>query len=371
MGFSLYHRTRSVRLTVTTADGQVVVVENMDGNDGFYLSFDCTRTMDDSPGECTVTAYNLPPDVLGLIEAAQVAKVDDLDALLVGKNLLPQIAADGSDATAAGFLIMELEAGYDGDVSRVFKAVGVRSSTEDDFGRRGMGQARNMNGQFVKTTGGSVTVKTTLTATENLDGALLGLPIAAFTAGTSLFSVVDYLRRAAGLGEGNLSPATLASIIGQSTISSPYVVSGGQALAHLQSVLQYLPLRWFIDDRDIWFCARDEVPSPVIPPAVPWVDDGPPELLPPIIARPQRDDAGRVVVTTFLAPYVRPGRLVRLTPDGLGLAQSGLAGSFEQVAQANVPPGRYRVDEVRHHGDTGDSPFTTSMTLRPVVSPDF
>ena len=70
----------------------------MDGNNGFFLAFDCTRAMDESPGECTVTAYNLPPDVLGLIEAAQVAKVDDIDALLVGKNLLPQIAADGSDA---------------------------------------------------------------------------------------------------------------------------------------------------------------------------------------------------------------------------------------------------------------------------------
>lgn len=351
MGFSLYHRTRSVRLTVTTADGQVVVVENMDGNDGFYLSFDCTRTMDDSPGECTVTAYNLPPDVLGLIEAAQVSKVDDLDALLVGKNLLPQIAADGSDATAAGFLIMEIEAGYDGDVSRVFKAVGARLSSAPDSD--------------------DVTTITTIRATENLDGALLGLPVSAFEAGASLFSVVDYLRRAAGLGEGNLSPATLASIIGQSTISSPYVISGGQALAHLQSVLQYLPLRWFIDDRDIWFCARDEVPSPVVPPAVPWVDDGPPELLQPIVTRPQRDDAGRVNVTTLLAPYVRPGRLVRLTLDGLALAQQGLSASAAQVARANVPPGRYRVDSVQHRGSTGGGEFLTTMVLRPVVSPDF
>lgn len=370
MAFSIYHRTRSVRLTITTPDGQVVVVENLDGNDGFYLAFDCTRTMDASPGECTVTAYNLPPDVLGTIEAAQVSKVDDLDALLVGKNLLPEIAADGSDALAAGFLIMEIEAGYDGDVSRVFKAVGARTSTEDDFGRRGVGQARNANGQFVKVIGGSVTVKTTIRATENLDGALLGLPTTAFEAGASLFSVIDYLRRAAGLGEGNLSPTSLEAILGASTIDSPYVVSGGQALGHLQSVLQYLPIRWFIDDRDIWICARDEVPSPTIPPAKPWVDDAPPELLPPIIARPQRDDAGRVVVTTFLAPYVRPGRLVRLTVDGLGLAQSGLSASFSQIAQADVPPGRYRVEQITHRGDTGDGECTSTMIMRPIISPD-
>lgn len=351
MGFSLYHRTRSVRLIVTTSDGQVVTVENMDGNNGFFLAFDCMRSMDESPGECTVTAYNLPPNVLGLIEAAQVAKVDDIDALLVGKNLLPQIAADGSDATAAGFLIMEIEAGYDGDVSRVFKAVGARLSSTPD--------------------GDDVTLITTIRATENLDGALLGLPVSAFNAGSSLFSVVDYLRRAAGLGEGNLSPATIESILGKSTISSPYVVSGGQALDHIKNVLQYLPIRWFIDDRDIWLCARDEVPSPVIPPANPWVADAPPELLPPIVTRPQRDDAGRVNVTTLLAPYVRPGRLVRLTVDGLALAQQGLSASAAQVARANVPPGRYRVESVQHRGSTGSGDFLTSMVLRPILAPDF
>ena len=351
MGFSLYHKTKSVRLTVTLPDGQVLVVENMDGNAGFFLAFECTRSMDDTPGECSVRALNLPPDVIGAMEAAQVARVDDLDALLVGKNLLPQIAADGSDALAAGFLIMEVEAGYDGNVSRLFKAVGARSSSAPD--------------------GDDVTDVTTIRATENLDGALLGLPVSAFPSGSSLFSVVDYLRRAAGLGEGNLSPAALASIIGESTISSPYVVSGGQALAHLNSVLQYLPLRWFIDDRDIWLCARDEVPSPVVPPADPWVNDGPPEMLPPIIGRPQRDDAGFVTVTCLLTGAVRPGRLVRLTTDGLGLTQEGLSPSVAQVRRANVPPGRYRVESVSHRGDTGGGEFSTTIRMRPIIAPDF
>lgn len=351
MGFSLYHRTKSVRLTVTLPDGQVLVVENMDGNAGFFLSFECTRSMDDSPGEASIRALNLPPEVIGAMEAAQVSKVDDLDALLVGKNLLPQISADGSDALAAGFLIMEVEAGYDGNVSRLFKAVGARSSSVPDAD--------------------DVTMVTTISATENLDGALLGLPVCAFTSGSSLFSVLDYLRRAAGLGEGNLSPATLAAIIGESTISSPYVVSGGQALAHIRSVLQYLPLRWFIDDRDLWLCARDEVPSPVVPPADPWVFDGPPELLPPIIGRPARDDAGFVTLTTLLTGAVRPGRLVRLDEGGLALAQQGLSASAAQARRANVPPGRYRVESVSHRGDTGGGEFSTTMRLRPVIAPDF
>ena len=351
MGLSLYRKTRSARLRVTTSDGEVAVVQNMEGDKGYRIGFEARRTMDGTPGEFRCTALNLPAEVLGAIDAAQPSRVDDLDKLLAGKQLQSAVLADdGSDALGAGFAVVELEAGYDGTVSRIFKAIGVRIETLP--------------------VDGDTTYETTIESNEGADG-VLSLVAASFEAGTPTFDVVDYLRRAAGLGEGNLSPATLASIIGQSTISSPYVVSGGQALAHLQSVLQYLPLRWFIDDRDIWFCARDEVPSPAIPPAVPWVDDGPPELLQPIVTRPQRDDAGRVNVTTLLAPYVRPGRLVRLTLDGLALAQQGLSASAAQVARANVPPGRYRVDSVQHRGSTGGGEFLTTMVLRPVVSPDF
>ncbi len=350
MGFSLYHATRSFRATVTTPDNIRVVMENMRGNNGFYMSFTCTRRMDETPGEATFTVRNLPPNVLGQLQASQVSKPDDLDALLVGKNLQSSVVAqDGSDATKAGFLILELEAGYDGNVSRLFKAIGSRIDSGPDSD--------------------DVTDVTTISANENLDGALLGLPLVAFSAGASTFSLVDYLRRIAGLGPGNLTPVNLAAHIGESTLSSPYVVSGGQALAHLRNVFAYQKLRWFIDDREIWICARDEVPSPVNPPPMPWVNDGAPALLPPIITRPLRDEAGLVSITCFLAPGVRPGRLVRLTEDGLGLTQQGLSPSVAQARRANIPPGLYRCEEVTHSGDTMDAPFTTSMRLRPVTAP--
>lgn len=350
MGFSLYHATRSVRATVTTPDGKRVVVENMDGNQGFYMAFEITRTMDDAPGDAVWTARNLPPDILGQLQASQVSKPDDLDALLVGKGLQSAVVAqDGSDASKAGFLILEVEAGYDGNVSRLCKAIGARIGSAPDAD--------------------DVTDVTTVRASENLDGALLGLPVSAFTAGASLFSLLDYLRRIAGLGPGNLTPATLAALIGDSTLSSPYVVSGGQALAHLRQVLQYQKLRWFIDDRELWICARDEVPPPVAAPPPPWVMDGPPTIPPPILTRPQRDDAGFVTVTTFLCPEVRPGRLMRLTEDGLGLAQQGLSPSVAQARRANVPPGLYRVEEVTHRGDTADGEFSTTSRLRPVTAP--
>src|SRR5690606_29867626 len=118
----------------------------------------------------------LPPEALGAIEHAQVKRVDDRDALLVGQTLqTSEVAADGADALAAGWLIVELEAGYDEVVTRVFRAIGakVRSRRVDD----------------------GITSETRITAVESLDGALLGLPSSVFPAGSTVFEVVDYLRR--------------------------------------------------------------------------------------------------------------------------------------------------------------------------------
>lgn len=348
MSFSIYRKTRSVRLTVTTPDGERVTVENLRGNEGFYLAFDCTRQMSAEPGSAIVTAHNLPPEVLGIFEAAQASKADDLDALLVGKGLQSQVVnAEGADALAAGFLIVEVEAGFDGAMSRVFRCIGARVDSSTD--------------------GDDVTVISTIRATENMDGALLGLPLLAFETGTTLFELVDYLRQIAGLGAGNLSYATLTAILGESRLDSPYIVSGGQALANLTNVLQYLPLRWFIDDRELWICGRDGVPSPTN--ALPWIADGPPVQLEPIIGRPTRADGGYVEVSCMLCPRVRPGRLVALTPAGLAAATQGLSPSAAQVRRAQVPPGMYRCDEVQHRGDTGGGDYRTSMKLRPVTSP--
>jgi len=347
MSFSIERITRSARLTITTADNQQIVVENMRGDEGFRMSFNAKRTMDDNPGEFTVTVYNLPPDALGLLEAAQTRRIDDLDSLLVGAGLQSSVVAeDGADALSAGFLVMELEAGYDETVSRVFKAIGarVRSSPDSDL----------------------ITLVTTITAAENLDGQLLGLPLQSFPAGAATFDLINYLRQIAGLGQGNLSPATIFALLGDSKLDSPYHVSGGQALDQLRAVMQYLPMRWFVDDREIWVCGREGVSAPSAPP--PWITD---EIQLPdiLLSPPQRDDGGRVVAECLLCPRLRPGRLVTLTPGGLALVNQGLSPTIQQINQANVPPGNYRLDEVTHGGDTGEGEWTTRMLLRPIVEP--
>jgi hypothetical protein len=241
-------------------------------------------------------------------------------------------------------MLVELEAGYDETVSRVFKAVGarVRSAPDSD----------------------QITMITTITAAENLDGVLLGLPLQSFPAGATTFELVDYLRQIAGLGPGNLSFSLMSQLLGESKLDSPYSVSGGQAMDYLESVLGSLPLRWFIDDREIWICGREGVSPPNSPP--PWVTDdiGIPDIL---LAPPQRDDAGRIVVDCLMCPRIRPGRLVTLTAGGLALVQQGLSATLQQINKAKVPPGNYRCDEVHHRGDTGGGEWTTTMTLRPVL----
>lgn len=89
MTFSLYRASRSARLTVTVPDGSTVTVENLRNNEGFRLAFEATRTMDENPGEFKVSAWNLPPEALAAINAAQIRSADDLDAMLVDATLGP------------------------------------------------------------------------------------------------------------------------------------------------------------------------------------------------------------------------------------------------------------------------------------------
>lgn len=348
MGFSIYTKTRSARLTVTTAEGQTVTVENMTANRGFALRFSTTKRMDSSPGESEVTVYNLPDDVLGILEASQTRRIDDPDILLSGIGLqTASVAPDGSSANAAGFLTVELEAGYDGQIGRIFKAIGSRvfSRVDDNL----------------------TTTITTIHANENLDGALLGLPQRTFPVGTPTLELLDYLRSLGGLGPGNCTPGTISALLGVSQLSSVYVASGGQAIDRLESVCRSLPIRFFVDDREAWFCGRDGITGPAAPP--PWIVEEiqEPEIL---LRPPQRDDGGRILAECLLCPRLRVGRLVRLTPAGLSSSLQGLSPSIQQIQRARVPPGLYRLDELAHQGDTGGGPWSTRLTLRPTVQPE-
>jgi hypothetical protein len=306
--------------------------------------------MDDTLGEFSVTAYNLPAEARAIMESAQVRRVDDIDQLLSGLQLQTSaVDSSGAQALEAGFLVTELSAGYDGTMSRVFRAIGTRCKS-------GYEGADNL------------TYRTTIDAMDAMDGVLLGVPLRSFPAQSTIYELVDYLRQLAGLEPGNLSYPLLTALIGEAKLSSPYHVAGGQALAHLRNVLQWLPLRWFVDDRALWICGRDDVPNFNNVPAYVAGDVAEPDLL---LTRPQRDDGGRVRIECLLCPRILPGHLVNLTPGGLALALQGLSPTDQQIAYAQVPPGFYRCEEVSHTGSTSDMDrWTTTALLRPGVAQD-
>lgn len=344
MSFSIYAKTRSARLTVTLPDGgPPVVIENMSGDDGFSMQFKSRRTMDDSLGSLTVDLWNLPPDVLGLIESSQVRKVDDLDAALSGCVLYDAgVDPVASEAGSEGFAIVELEAGYDGQLTRVFQAIGARIESERDED--------------------DLSNKTSITCVENLDGLLFGLPLRSFPAGSTTFEVLDYLRSCIGLGPGNLTYESWSALVGDSKLSAPFHVSAGDALELLKVFMVNGPARWFLDDRQIWVCGRDGVANAgKVPPFI----VGTPHELPPILRRPRRREGGLLEVVCLLAPAPAPGQLVLLQRGGLAIP--GVVTTPQQIARAQVPAGVYRVETVDHSGDTssdGEDAWTSTFLLR-------
>lgn len=344
----LWHETRSVRVTVTPAEGPAVVIENLSGNDGYEVDFSATRTMDPSLGECSVSIYNLPIEVRGAIESASVRAPDDLDQILsrLGNAQGWQVFgsgvdSDGDDAETVGLATVKIEAGYDGAVSEVFEAVAarVRSKRADD-----------------------TTYVTTIEAVECLDAALYSRPETVFPAGSPTYDVMNTLRTYCGLGIGNATAAQWTALLGASTIDSPYYSASTDGFEALAALLDFLPLRWFIDGRELWIVAKDGQPQSLTapPPYIPETI----ALSEPLIARPERLEGGFVGVQTLMMPTALPGRLLPLSAAALGLES---VPTPAQIRRAEVPPGIYRIEEVSHDGTTsagGD--FVTAMRLKPM-----
>lgn len=342
----ILYQTRSARVTVQPPDGPGIEVENLVGNDGLRITFDVRRALDTGPDEGTATIYNLGPDQLGLIEGQRGDPGGLLDLATYGDGTsFNQPRPPGPDsALADNMSTVTVEAGYNEQVSTIFESVlaEVRSVKPDN-----------------------ITTQTTIKGTDNLDGALFNASSRVFADGSLLFSVVDELRTIAGLGQGNFTLQTWAALVGNATISGTYAITG-DCYTQLDEVFEYLRstdnlanVRWFQDAGDFYVYRDDQ-----------FVTDGAggeaPLELPPLKKRPARESSGYIAVTSFLAPQVRPGRLVVLDPSGLSPAQLGDAPILPDVLRSDIPPGLYRCDEVRHTGDTNPGGrYTTVLKLWP------
>lgn len=337
----IVYRTRSVRLTVQPPDGPGIQVENMEGGEGLRMSFEITRTLSPAMDEGTVTVYNLGPDQIGVIESQRGQPGTLQDLTTYGEPTLPYGSFRPTEVASAlsdNLSIVTLEAGYNGTVSTIFESI---------------------TGRVVSDKPDNITTVTRITALDNLDGALFGNANQTFPPGAPLYGVVDALRRVLGLGKGNFSLPTWTALIGAPVLDTPYTVNG-DAAKQLDSVFEYLRstdnkanVRWFQDGGDFGIYRDDGFVT------------GDPVSLPPLKTRPTRESSGAIAVSCYLAPLVRPGRLVLLTPGGAS-AQTGDLPSPEGILRADVPPGLYRCDTVRHVGDTDPrGVFTTTVTLYP------
>lgn len=326
------YKTRSTRVTVTLPDGQVLTVENLEGNNGIETDFEVKRDMSPALGSVSITMYNLPKWLRGDIEAAQARKPDDIDQILATLGQAKgwtvyqsQMADDGASALAVGLSLVKIEAGYDGALSTLIEVVGARAVSE----------------RIDETT-----YATTITGEDSLDAALYARPTTVFEPGTPTFDVMTFLRVACGLGNGNVTPAVWTALLGDSRLAD-YYYSQMPGLDVLAQLLDFLPLRWWIDGRELFVIPKDGQPYPPgVPP--PYVPD--PVTLPGIILeRPQRLEGGFVEVRCLLTPSLLPGRLFLLSAAALGLEGA----TPEEILRADVPPGLYRVEEVSHVGGTG------------------
>ena len=339
----LWHDTRSVRVTIVPPEGDSILIENLANNEGFEVDFAVSRAMDEAQGSIELKIYNLPVGLRGELEAAQVRKVDDLDQILARNGqangwevFTGEVAADGSSALSVGLPLIKIEAGYDGNVSELFEAVGatVLSSRVDE-----------------------TTYVTEVTAIEALDSVMYAKPTTVFPEGSPTFDLMTWLRVATGLGQGNATAEQWAALVGDSRLDAPFYSSMGGFEA-LKQLLDFLPLRWWIDDRQLWIVSKDGQAGSLVPPYLPTIST----LTEPMVARPRRIEGGFVQMVTLLWPSAIPGTIVPLSSNALGL---GYDPTPAEVARAEVPPGFYRIEAVEHSGTTSASgDATTSCKLK-------
>lgn len=306
----LYRRTKSIRVTITAPDDRVFVIENLRFNEGPEISFNVTRDMTPSPSEASVSIFNLPATMLAEIEAVQEAQVDDIDRLLSAPGLFPgaPVFSEEAEPEQAGILRLRIEAGYDGRVGVVYDGSGARAVSQDD-GRDTL---------------------LSITAVDDLQTRIYGRPATVFEAGAPTLGVVEALRSACGLGPGNLSPATWESLVGKSHIENAFNVSGSGFEA-LQKLLEHMPLRYWVDDGEIWFAARDGQGGALahLPEQA--------ELVHPLMEKATKQDGGVVEFATLMSPGFVPGYVFPVTPN-----------LVEETGSRGIRPGLYRVESVAH-----------------------
>lgn len=327
-----------------------IVIENLEGNNGLEMRFVVRRGIDMATSSAAITIFNLPDSDLARIagEARSIGRIEDID---LGGALWP-IGADESpdgagQATPAslGYAGVELQAGYDGNLSTIFAGTLMGCDTNDE-----LGQTRDWQGRFTSGKMHGVTSETTLTASSGIVQSALSSACQTFEAGTNSFTVLDALRRTLRLGPGNCTPENWLKFLNQaalhknksgqalfsatSALSAPYIIADA-ADEQLEQFLKYTGVRHFVDEGQLWLVPR-----------IGFID-GTPARLDRLKERPRSTPSGQLECKVFLTPGVQPGHLVVLDEQGID----------ETLA------GEYRVEHFDHEvsSNAGEEASTTLL----------
>ncbi len=309
---------RSARLRVTNLPS-IVGVETINES-GLRMTFDVLRTMDPAANAARIDIWNANAVTRGLITREIRRKRHLSFAEQLGVSLNAEI--DLGPDQVPGIAGVELEAGYGNALGLIFTGTSQRGDSE----RQGRTEWR-----------------TSIWAGDDETGLREGTLHKSYEPGTGVTAVVVDLVRSMHASIGPVQVAVINGAFASDSYTEttfPYGhVCQGKSLPQLTEILSYIDVRWSIQDGEFVVVRPDgTIPGPPVDVSTETGMVGRPRL---------RENAG-LEVTHLLDHRFRPGGRVNLR-------------SLDFV-------GTYRIDAVRHTGDThGGGEFTSRCMLTSLV----
>jgi hypothetical protein len=305
----LFRRDYTLRIQTEQGapDTEVAAVEirNLD------IMFNVEKSLRQEPNTASITVYNLGADTRRAIE--KMSLYDPEKKLGAPRQKSSDWSGSKARLPKPGLIRVELEAGYVGSTSLIFRGDLRRAvSTRDADG----------------------SVRTTIEGEDGGLSVLAGRIRETFPAGTTTLTVVKACLEAMGLGTGNL--IEVEDILANQRLSHATTLYG-LASDQLSGILRRLGVRWSVQSGAIRFQPRKiDTARGVLLSA----DTG-------MVGSPHRDAKGNLVVKSLLHP---------------GLSCGGFVQVYSIDAQHN---GSFQVDKITYEGESAGGSWYCEMELKP------
>ncbi|MCP4967373.1 MAG: hypothetical protein GY926_19345 [bacterium] len=318
---------RSATLTVTNPSRRTVI-QSADGQ-GVLIQFDVMRTIKPEANTAAVTILNLSQrtrdtisDVTSSVAALTPAQREAMREYAAMKGKAIDTSPVETVYDNLGIAYLKLEAGYQG--GRLAQILEGSSSKITHTHVRNTWRSEIFIGD----------------AQEVLRDAYLGR---SYKRGTPVVTIISDLANAFGAVLSSPAQALIANKL--STFPEAQVALGGAFIAHgpafalMQEWMRILDIDWTMQDGELLLLSKNPLEAsatlPDPPLAVSQVSG--------MIGRPRRLEGGGVELVTLLEPEAKPGRRCALT--------------------SRYITGSYRIEQVRHSGDTRSGPWYSTMEL--------